>query len=139
MISPNNNPMNLQNIQQGQISQTFFVNLNGGGRQSAINYPIAAGYEVFLLDEESKMFFIKRNNGVNITLREFKFEEVTQETASQNVSVGFDPSKYATKEDLNLLLEEIKKIQGGNNQDRGHHYDNRRTRRNRNDKAYNAE
>ena len=139
MISPNNNPMNLQNIQQGQILQTFFVNLNGGGRQSAINYPIAAGYEVFLLDEESKMFFIKRNNGVNITLREFKFEEVTQETTPQNVSVGFDPSKYATKEDLNSLLEEIKKMRGGNNHDRGHHYDNRRTRRNRDDKSYNAE
>ena len=86
MISPNNNPMNLQNIQQGQILQTFFVNLNGGGRQSAINYPIAAGYEVFLLDEESKMFFIKRNNGVNITLREFKFEEVTQNTQRKKTS-----------------------------------------------------
>ena len=63
MISPNNQA-NLQNIQKGSVPQTFFVNINSGGKNAALNYPIAAGYEVFLLDEESKMFFIKKNNGI---------------------------------------------------------------------------
>lgn len=122
MISPNN--------QQGNIQQTFFVNLNGGGRSSAINYPIAAGYEVFLLDENSKMFFIKRNNGIEITLREFKYDEVTPKTPTQNISDNPDFSKYATKEDLNMLVEEIKKLQ-----DRGRN-NYRNNRRSRHGKSY---
>lgn len=134
MISPNNQA-NLQNIQQGNSLQTFFVNLNGGGRTSAINYPIAAGYEVFLLDEDSKMFFIKRNNGIEITFREFKYDEVIPKTPVQNVSTDMDPSKYVTRDDFNMLLEEVKKLQGG--RDRGHHYNNmRNTRRSRNGKPY---
>lgn len=140
MISPNiNNQANLQVPQQGQISQTFFVNLNGGGRNSAMNYPVAAGYEVFLLDEDSKMFFIKKNNGLGITFREFKYEEVTPENTqvTRGMPVAFDPSKYATKEDLNVILEELKKMQGG--RDRGHHYNNVRNRRNRNEKSYQNE
>jgi len=137
MFSPNNSQQNLQNIQQGQIAQTFFVNLNGGGRASAANYPVAAGYEVFLLDEESKMFFIKKNNGIGITLREFKYDEVTPESSVQSTPTNFDPSKYATKEDLNMILEELKKMQGG--RERGHRYNNTRNRRNRNDKSYGDE
>lgn len=117
MISPNN--------QQGNIQQTFFVNLNGGGRLSAINYPIAAGYEVFLLDENSKMFFIKRNNGIEITLREFKYDEVTPKTPAQNISDNQDFSKYATKEDLNMLAEEIRKLQ---DRGRNNYRNNRRSR-----------
>jgi hypothetical protein len=127
------------NIQQGQIQQTFFVNLNGGGKPSAVNYPVAAGYEVFLLDEESKTFFIKKNNGVGITLREFKYEEVAQESTPQNMPSNFDSSKYATKEDLNMILEELKKMRGGKERDRGRRYENGRNRRNRNDKPYNDE
>ncbi len=125
MISPNN--------QQGNIQQTFFVNLNGGGRSSAINYPIAAGYEVFLLDENSKMFFIKRNNGIEITLREFKYDEVTPKTPTQNISDNPDLSKYATKEDLNAIIEEIRKLQG--ERDRGHN-NYRNNRRSRHGKSY---
>ncbi len=125
MISPNN--------QQGNIQQTFFVNLNGGGRSSAINYPIAAGYEVFLLDENSKMFFIKRNNGIEITLREFKYDEVTPKTPTQNISDNSDLSKYATKEDLNAIIEEIRKLQG--ERDRGHN-NYRNNRRSRHGKSY---
>jgi hypothetical protein len=132
MISPNNQT-NLQNIQQGHIQQTFFVNLNGGGRTAAINYPIAAGYEVFLLDEDSKMFFIKRNNGIEITFREFKYDEVTPKTPAQNVPADMDLSKYATKEDLNVILEEIRKLQEG--KDRGHN-NYRNTRRSRHGKPY---
>ena len=125
MISPNN--------QQGNIQQTFFVNLNGGGRSSAINYPIAAGYEVFLLDENSKMFFIKRNNRIEITLREFKYDEVTPKTPTQNISDNPDLSKYATKEDLNAIIEEIRKLQG--ERDRGHN-NYRNNRRSRHGKSY---
>lgn len=136
MISPNNQA-NLQGVtQRDMIQRTFFVNIDGGGRNSAISYPVAAGYEVFLLDESSKMFFIKKNDGMGINLREFTYEEVTPEpTAMQTMPTDFDPSKYATKEDLNMILEEIKKLQG--RRDRGHHYDNTRiTRRTRNGKQY---
>ena len=136
MISPNNQA-NLQGVnKQGSFERTFFVNINGGGRASANNYPIAFGYEVFLLDEDSKMFFIKKNDGMGITLREFTYEEVTPEPASvQTTPTDFDPSKYATKEDLNVILEEIKKLQG--RRDRGHYYDNTRpSRRSRNGKQY---
>lgn len=133
MISPNNQA-NLQNIQQGHIQQTFFVNLNGGGRQAAINYPIAAGYEVFLLDEDSKMFFIKRNNGIEITLREFEYDEVTPKAPTQNVSADSDLSKYATKEDLNAILGEIKKLQEGLDKGRNNY---RNSRRSRHGKPYN--
>lgn len=122
--------------QQGGILQTFFVNLNGGGRNAALNYPIAAGYEVFLLDEESKMFFIKKNNGMGITLREFKYDEVSSEPVQVSGAnpINFDPSKYVTKDDFNVLVEEIKKLQNG--RDKGHHYNNRNNRRNRNEKTY---
>lgn len=131
MVSPNNQ-MNLQNNQQGRPSNNTFIVRISGGRNTAINYPVAIGYEVFLVDEENKMFFIKSNSsmGTGITLREFTFEEVTPE---QNIAVGtpdgFDPSKYATKEDLNMILEEIKKLQIG--KDRGHQF-NRNNRRSRN-------
>lgn len=132
MISPNNQT-NLQNVSQGHILQTFFVNLNGGGRTAAVNYPIAAGYEVFLLDEDSKMFFIKRNNGIEITLREFKYDEVTPKVPAQNISSDVDLSKYATKEDLNMILAEIRKLQEG--KDRGHN-NFRNNRRSRHGKPY---
>lgn len=132
MVSPNNQA-NLQPNQQG-MARTFFVNINNGGRTAAMNYPVAAGYEVFLLDEEAKMFFIKKNDINGISIREFEFTEVTpQPAATQNSQSGFDPSKYATKEDLNMILEEIKKLQGG---DRGHRYNNRNNRRSRNGKSY---
>lgn len=124
MISPSNQP----NIQQGHIQQTFFVNLNGGGRSSAINYPVAAGYEVFLLDEDSKMFFIKRNNGIEITLREFKYDEVTPKTPTQTISTDPNSSKYATKEDLNAIIEEIRKLQGERDRGRNNYRNNRRSR-----------
>ena len=59
MISPNNQT-NLQNQnQQGRLSNAFFIH---GGRDAAMNYPVAAGYDAFLVDEDLKMFFIKSNN-----------------------------------------------------------------------------
>ena len=129
MVSPNNQ-MNLQN-QQVRLSNAFFIH---GGRDGALNYPVQAGYEAFLVDEENKMFFIKYNNpgGQGVILREFTYEEVTpQQTTAFGTPNGFDPSKYATKEDLNVILEEIKKMQGGRDRDRGHQY-NRNNRRSRN-------
>ena len=134
MISPTNQ-INLQNINQSQVrlSNAFFIH---GGRDAAANYPVQAGYEAFLIDEENKMFFIKTNNpaGQGFNLREFKYEEVTPKpnvaTATPN---GFDPSIYATKEDLNVILEEIKKLQEGH--DKGHHT-RRNVRRSRNGKSY---
>lgn len=130
MISPNSQ-MNLQNNQQVRLSNAFFIH---GGRDGAMNYPVQAGYEAFLVDEESRMFFIKTNNPSGCYLREFTYEEVTPKpNTACGTPDGFDPSKYATKEDLNMILEEIKKLQGG--RDRGHQY-NGRNRRSRNGKPY---
>lgn len=131
MISPNNQ-MNLQNNQQGRLSNAFFIH---GGRDAAMNYPVAAGYEAFLVDEENKMFFIKKNSPQGgFTLREFTYEEVTpQQNTALGTPDGFDPSKYATKEDLNMILAEIRKLQEG--KDRGHN-NYRNTRRSRHGKPY---
>lgn len=131
MVSPNNQ-MNLQNNQQIRLSNAFFIH---GGRDGAMNYPVQVGYEAFLVDEENKMFFIKKNspNGGGF-LREFTYEEVTPQP---NIAVGtldgFDPSKYVTKEDFNVLLEEVRSLKDDN---RGHRYNNRNTRRSRNGKSY---
>lgn len=136
MISPNNQT-NLQgagiNGMQGRLSNAFFIH---GGRNAAANYPVAAGYEAFLIDEDEKMFFIKTNNmsGGSMKLREFKYEEVTPEPDNQGIQNGFDPSKYVTKDDFNVLVEEVQKLT--HSRDRGHHYNNRNNRRNRNGKSY---
>ena len=127
MISPNNQ-MNLQNNQPIRLSNAFFIH---GGREGAMNYPVQAGYEAFLVDEENKMLFIKKNNPQGgYILREFTYEEVTpQQNTAFGTPDGFDPSKYATKEDLNAILVEIRKLQEG--KDREHKY-NGRNRRSRN-------
>ena len=126
MISPNNQ-MNLQN-QQVRLSNAFFIH---GGRDGALNYPVQAGYEAFLVDEENIMFFIKYNNpaGQGVILREFTYEEVTpQQNTAIGTPTGFDPSKYATKEDLNAILLEIRKLQEGKNRGRQYNGRNRRSR-----------
>lgn len=130
MNSPNSQT-NLQNIQSGRPSNTFIVKIKGG-RTTAAGYPIALGYEVFLIDEENQMFFIKTNDptGMGIQLREFSYEEVTppQQNIASGTPAGFDPSKYATKEDLNVILAEIKKLQEGRDKGRSYNGRNRRSR-----------
>lgn len=132
MISPNNQSSLQNGNQMGRLSNAFFIH---GGRNTAMEYPVAAGYDAFLVDEENKMFFIKSNDmtGRTINLREFKYSEVTPKQENQS---SFDTSNFATKDDLNLVLEEIRKLQKG--RDREHHY-NRNNRRNRNGKPYNNE
>ena len=124
MISPNNQNVN----QQGRLSNAFFIR---GGRDSAMSYPVAAGYEAFLVDEENKMFFIKSNDpsGRGFILREFTYEEITpKQNIASGTPDGFDPSKYATKEDLNAIIEEIRKLQGERDRGRNNYRNNRRSR-----------
>ena len=131
MISPNNNQAGFQVNQQVRLSNAFFIH---GGRDGAMNYPVQAGYEAFLVDEEKKMFFIKKNNpNGGFSLREFSYEEVTpQPNVAMGTPDGFDPSKYVTKEDFNMLLNEIRDLKESN---KGHQYHGR-TRRSRNGKSY---
>lgn len=108
------------NIMQGYASNAIFIR---GGREGAKNYPVAAGYTAFLVDEENKKFFIKTNDtsGIPRQLREFDWEEVTPADLG-----SFDPSKFATKDDFNVLLEEIKKLQP----QRENNYHNKQRRNN---------
>lgn len=124
MISPNNQNVN----QQGRLSNAFFIR---GGRDSAMSYPVAAGYEAFLVDEENKMFFIKSNDpsGRGFILREFTYEEITpKQNTAFGTPDGLDLSKYATKEDLNAIIEEIRKLQGERDRGRNNYRNNRRSR-----------
>lgn len=126
MMSPIN-----QQIRQNRNTNAFFIN---GGRESVLKYPVMAGYDAFIIDEENKMFYIKTNdiNGQNISLREFKYEEVTpQEQQPQQ-----DSSKYATKEDLAAIMAEIKKLQNNRSEFREHRRNNYNNRRNRDGKQY---
>ena len=115
-------PQNLNNINQGYASNVIRIR---GGREGANMYPVAAGYTALLLDEENSMFFIKTNDasGIPRPLREFKYEEVTQPTPS-----SLDFSKFATKEDLNNILSEIRKLQSNND----NNYNKPNNRRNNN-------
>lgn len=123
-----NSPIN-QQISQGRGTNAFFIH---GGREAVLRYPVMANYNAYIFDEENKMFYIKSNdiNGQNMSLREFRYEEVTpqEQTPTQ------DSSKYATKEDLAAIMAEIKKLQNN----RGEHHRNnfRNNRRNRDGKQY---
>ena len=90
MISPNN-------------YATIIINVRGG-REGANTYPVAMGYTALLLDEESKMFFIKKSDGS--PMREFTYEEVSPAPV-----VASDPSKYATKDDINAIIARLDEIQ----------------------------
>lgn len=88
------------------ISPTNIISVRGG-REGAMMYPLQAGYTALLLDEENKMFFIKKSDGS--PMREFKFEEIQPAPMVAN-----DPSKYATKDDINAImarLDDIEKAQ----------------------------
>lgn len=81
-----------------------------GGLEGAKNYPVTPGYTAWMIDEEAKQFFIKTigANGVP-NIRIFNYSEEEQQTHAS----AEDSSKYATKEDFNMLMEEIKKLQSG--------------------------
>lgn len=126
MISPTSAVPSLQNPQnplQGYAA-TNIIQIHGG-RDGAINYPIQIGYTALLIDEENKQFFIKANdvNGVPKPLREFKYEEITQDSSKA------DTSNFVTKDEFNALLNEVKKLQGngrrynGYNKVRRNNYD----------------
>ncbi len=110
MISPTSavvpSLQNPQNPIQGYAA-TNIIQIHGG-RDGAINYPVQIGYTALLIDEESKQFFIKANdvNGVPKPLREFKYEEITQDSSKANTS------EFVTKDEFNALLNEVKKLQG---------------------------
>ena len=79
-----------------------------GGIEGAKNYPVTPGYTALLLDEEAHKFFIKKIQvDGSPNLRVFNFSEEATEVKEA------DSSKFATKEDFNLLMEEIKKLQSG--------------------------
>ncbi len=84
------------------ISPTNIISVRGG-REGAMMYPLQAGYTALLLDEENKMFFIKKSDGS--PMREFKFEEI------QSTPVAADPSKYATKDDINAIMARLDDIE----------------------------
>lgn len=126
MISPTSAVPSLQNPQnplQGYAA-TNIIQIHGG-RDGAINYPVQIGYTALLIDEESKQFFIKANdvNGVPKPLREFKYEEVSQDQSKA------DSSNFVTKDEFNALMNEVKKLQnnghryGGYNKVRRNSYD----------------
>lgn len=100
-----------------------------GGLDGAKNYPVTPGYTAFLLDEENKKFFIKSigANGVP-NIREFDYEE---KNTQMQASSGDDSSKYATKEDIEYLKKEIRKLHEKRNNYKHNNY-----RRNGNGKSY---
>ena len=85
------------------ISPTNIISVRGG-REGAMMYPLQAGYTALLLDEENKMFFIKKSDGS--PMREFTYEEVLPAP-----TVAGDPSKYATKDDINAIMARLDEIQ----------------------------
>lgn len=118
MISPTN---------QSYTSNAIYVR---GGLDGAKNYPVTPGYTAFLIDEESKTFFMKSmsTNGVP-TIREFEYKE----KEIQNVS-NEDPSKYVLKEDFYKLYNKIEKLE--RSLDKHNNYKHNNYRRNGNGKSY---
>lgn len=123
MISPSSQQygsfQSLPNMSQGTYSTTNIIPIHGG-REGALNYPVAAGYTALLLDEETKTFFIKTGDvsGIPKPMREFTYEEVTPSNPN-----SIDMSQFATKQDFEMLLNEVRKLQG-NSRDNGRRYNN---------------
>ena len=90
-----------------------------GGLEGAKNYPVTPGYTAWLIDEESKKFFIKTigPNGVP-NVKSFNYSEETQEYASTSE----DSSKWATKEDIEYLKKEIRKLHEKRNFNKSNNY-----------------
>lgn len=80
-----------------------------GGLEGAKNYPVTPGYTAWMIDEESKKFFMKSigANGVP-NVREFSYEEKSEQ---MQASSSEDSSKYVLKEDFDKLCYKISKLE----------------------------
>ena len=116
MLSPNNQ---IQNVNQGALLPSYvssnIISIHGG-RDGALNYPLQPNYKGLLVDEENKMAYVRINNQI---IGEFYYEDVTPQE-----NKPFDVSNFATKEDLQELMKEIKKLQN-NKKNVGHRYNNK--------------
>ena len=100
-----------------------------GGLDGAKNYPVTPGYTAWLIDEENRQFFIKSMgaNGVP-NVREFDYSERNPQMPASSE----DSSKYATKEDLDKIYQELRKLQ----ENKRNSYKHNNYRRNGNGKSY---
>lgn len=104
-----NQLMHQQSYQPAQNNTGSFITVPVSGEAEAINYPVAAGNTVLLIDFENKVFWLKTTdvNRVPQPMRRFNFEEhIPQPIASeQPVSrKEFDELRKAIKE-LKELIE----------------------------------
>lgn len=95
------------------VSPTNIISIRGG-KEGALMYPLQAGYTALLLDEENKMFFIKKSDGTQ--MREFTYEEI-----QPTPIMSGDASKYATKDDINAIMARLDEI----DRSRGNHYNSK--------------
>ena len=85
------------------------------GEAGAKAYPVAAGSNVLLMDSEGECFYIKStdSSGMPLPLRVFEYKEIVH-TQPQISNTGnysnFNPNDYVTKNELEELKKEIKKI-----------------------------
>lgn len=104
-----NQPMMQQSYQPAQNVTGSFITVPVSGEAEAINYPVAAGNTVLLIDFENKIFWLKTTdvNRVPQPMRRFNFEEQVPQTATSEQVVSrkeFDELRKAIKE-LKELIE----------------------------------
>lgn len=90
--------------QQSQ-SQNTLLTVLVGSMDEVLNYPVAAGVTVLLMDFNSGTFWLKSTSktGVPEPLRAFDFKELIQSQTSQNQN----ESNFVTKEDFNSLNDRL--------------------------------
>lgn len=95
----------MQNQNQGQLSTINWVQGEAGAR----SVPVPAGQKALLMDSETNVFYVKSSDstGMPLPLRIFEYKEVTAD--SSNTAQPQD--KYVTHEELERILEELKKPQ----------------------------
>lgn len=101
-----------QNAQQQQQSSSGnFITVLVSSESEMINYPVAAGFTVLLIDFEHKKFWLKSTamNGVPQQPRSFSFTEEAPKIQNEEQSVSrkeFD--------ELNAKLDKLVAALGGN-------------------------